>query len=194
MPSPSRHGPGARGLTTCLLSGGIDSAAAGSVAAAAGDKVQAVFVNYGQLAAVHEAKAARALAHHLEVPLDEVAVGGLDAGLGEVPGRNALFVHIALALAAGRPGVIVLGIHAGTGYRDCSPAFVRTVQDSLDFHTDGALRLHVPFLDLNKKQIFDMAVVQGIPLHLTRSCEAATETPCGTCQSCRDRELLGASG
>jgi 7-cyano-7-deazaguanine synthase len=152
-----------------------------------------VFVNYGQPAAVHEAKAARALAHHLEVPLQEVAVGGLQACVGEIPGRNALFVHVALALAAGRPGAIVLGIHAGTGYRDCGPAFVRTMQDSLDFHSDGALRLHVPFIDLNKRQVFDIAVAQGIPLHLTRSCEAATEAPCGNCRSCRDVELLGAS-
>ncbi len=152
-----------------------------------------MFVNYGQLAAVHEAKAARALAHHLAVPLAEVAVAGLEAGVGEIPGRNALFVHVALALAAGRPGVIVLGIHADTGYRDCSSAFVRTMQESLDFHSDGALRLHAPLLDLNKKQVFDMAVARGIPLHLTRSCEGATETPCGNCRSCRDMELLGAT-
>jgi len=179
-------------LTICLLSGGVDSAAAASSFTASGAK-QAVFIDYGQPAAAHEAESARALADYLGLPLAEVGLVGLQPGPGEIPGRNALFVHVAMALAAGRPGMIVLGIHAGTGYRDCSPAFVRTMQDSLDFHSDGALRLHAPFLDLNKKQVFDLAVTQGIPLHLTRSCEAATRSPCGRCRSCRDMELLGAS-
>lgn len=180
-------------LTTCLLSGGVDSAAAASSVTASGAR-QAVFIDYGQPAAVHEAESAEVLADHLGLPLEKVGLAGLQPGPGEIPGRNALLVHVAMALAAGRSGAIVLGIHAGTGYRDCSPAFVRTMQDSLDFHSNGALRLHAPFLGLNKKQVFDLAVEHGIPLHLTRSCEAATSYPCGDCRSCRDMELLRACG
>jgi 7-cyano-7-deazaguanine synthase len=112
--------------------------------------------------------------------------------VGEIPGRNALLVHLALATAGRDPAVLMLGIHAGTPYRDCTPAFVDAMQASLDFHRDGTLQLAAPFVTWSKSEVYAYARDAAVPLALTYSCEAGTVPPCGACRSCRDRELLDA--
>lgn len=180
-------------IVSVLLSGGLDSSTALlTLAADRPGAVDAVFINYGQPAAAHELSAATAIAGHVGVPLRTIALDGLDIGTGEIPGRNALLVHAAYAAFPARTGAIVLSIHRGTGYRDCSPAFADSMQDSLDFHSDGTVRLLVPFLGLHKGEVFDLAVSAGVPLEKTRSCEGPDARPCGKCRSCRDMELIGA--
>jgi len=177
---------------TVLLSGGVDSAAGAASLQRKGHVVGSVFIDYGQAAGEHERAAAAALAEHLALEHRELRIDGLAVPVGEIPGRNALLVHMVLTTAVAG-GAIVLGIHAGTNFRDCSPAFVAAMQDSLDFHTGGSVRLLAPFITMRKPEVFDLAVYYGVPLHLTRSCEAAAAEPCGRCRSCLDMELLGAS-
>jgi 7-cyano-7-deazaguanine synthase len=141
---------------------------------------------------VREAAASRAVASHVGLDLAEIAVSGMPVPEGEILGRNALLVHLAMTLMGQAPGTVVLGIHAGTGYRDCTPAFVGAMQDLLDFHKDGIVRIHAPFVTLSKKEVFDLAVSCGVPLHLTWSCEVSGSAPCRLCPSCRDMELLNA--
>ena len=86
----------------------------------------------------------------------------------------------------------MLGIHAGSLYRDCTPAFVTAMQASLDVHTSGTLQLAAPFLTWSKREVYDYAQDIPIPLELTFSCDTGTEPPCGACPSCHDRELLHA--
>jgi 7-cyano-7-deazaguanine synthase len=180
-------------LHTVLLSGGIDSAAAAAASVSGADEVRSLFVDYGQAAAAYEREAAAVLAAHLGFEHTELEFKGMGIGNGEIPGRNALLVCTALTASRGAAGAIVLGIHGGTSYRDCSPAFVDVLQDLLDFHSDGAVRLLAPFIEMRKPEVFDLAVHYGIPLHMTRSCEAAAERPCGHCRSCKDLEVIGAS-
>jgi 7-cyano-7-deazaguanine synthase len=181
-------------MVSVLLSGGLDSSTALMTFAAEQlpGAVEALFIDYGQPAAAHELRAAHSIAQHVGTPMRTLQVGGIDIGEGEITGRNALLVHAAYAAFTARAGAIVLSIHAGTRYRDCSPEFVATMQDSLDFHSNGAVRLATPFLGLNKAEVFDVAVTSGVPLDKTRSCEGPDARPCGRCRSCRDMELLRA--
>jgi 7-cyano-7-deazaguanine synthase len=86
-------------------------------------------------------------------------------------------------------GLLFVGIHAATDYRDCSPRFVALMQQSLDFHSDGVLRLVAPFLNWSKAEVHEYALGADVPVDLTHSCEAAV-IPCGSCASCRDRNLM----
>ena len=176
-----------------LLSGGVDSACLLALCTEQSWGASAVFVDYGQAGAQPEAKAAAAIAAAFGVVLRQARVDIGPIPEGEIPGRNALLVHLALALAGPEPTTMMLGIHAGTPYRDCSPAFVDAMQVSLDFHRDGALQLATPFLTWTKPQIYAYARAACVPLELTYSCEAGALPPCGSCPSCRDRELLDAS-
>jgi 7-cyano-7-deazaguanine synthase len=174
-----------------LLSGGVDSAALAALAKNQGLRASALFVGYGQAAHTAERAASRALAEMYGLPWRELQVEGVRFGHGEIRGRNAFLVHVALLTLDVASCVVYLGIHAGTGYRDCSPDFVGLVQSSLDFHTGGQVRLAAPLLEAHKADVYAFAASLGVPFELTYSCEAGP-TPCGMCASCRDRALLDA--
>lgn len=173
-----------------LLSGGVDSALAGRLLLDAGTTPTALFVDYGQPAARAEARASRALARHLGLVHRKLRLHGLSVpARGEIGGRNDLLVAIAQAVAPG--GDVALGVHAGTGYRDCSPQHQAAWQALLDVQHDGQVRLLTPLLHLSKGQILRLAVQAGLPLTQTHSCETS-DVPCGDCSSCRDRADAGA--
>jgi len=184
--SPRLTHAGARNVV--LLSGGLDSATVAAQLLRRSSCIELVFVDYGQPAAAAERGSAGAISEWFELPLVQLVCGPLASVAGEIPGRNALLVHAAMAM---RPGAdaIHIGIHAETGYRDCSPAFVEVMQTSLDFHTDGCLRLSAPLIRMNKAEVAALAADLGVPIDATYSCESANE-PCGECSSCRDRRAL----
>lgn len=166
-----------------LLSGGVDSAV---VLAMLADRTPAaVWVDYGQPAAPAEREASAALAAHYASPWREVRVEGLrPPAAGEFPGRNDLLVAAARAAAAGAS--IAVGVHAGTGYADCSPAWAAAWRALIDAQDAGRASLIAPLLDLSKGQVLDLAQSLGVPVELTHSCEAGP-VPCGQCASCLDR-------
>ena len=176
-----------------LLSGGVDSACVLAERRNSTDQISTLYVDYGQTAADAERASSHSIADHYQVNWAELSVHGLVIPSGEIPGRNALLVHLALAhLGSAHPSCIYLGIHAGTPYRDCSPAFVEETQRSLDYQSSGGCQLVAPLLRWNKGQVVHRALELGMPLHLTHSCECAIQ-PCGECASCKDREAALAS-
>jgi 7-cyano-7-deazaguanine synthase len=172
-----------------LLSGGIDSSTA-LMLLHTPDPCSALFIDYGQAPAKGELHAAEAISARYGVTLDKAVVGPARFGSGEIRGRNALFLHLALMRFPYTSGSIVMGIHAGTAYRDCSIEFVRLMQRSLEFHVDGAIGISAPFIDLNKAAVVAIARDGDVPLDLTFSCESG-DHPCGDCLSCLDRRALG---
>ncbi len=174
-----------------LLSGGVDSAALAALATEQGLHASALFVAYGQAAYTAERASSCAVAQRYGLAWQEVQLGGLRFGQGEIRGRNAFFVHLALLTLPVSSCVVYLGVHAGTGYRDCSPEFIELMQSSLDFHTGGQVRLGAPFLAARKADVYALAKSMNVPFDLTYSCEAAS-TPCGTCASCHDRAMFDA--
>lgn len=201
-----------------LLSGGLDSATAAAQARADGFDVVALTVRYGQRHA-RELEAARAVAAHLglaehlvvDVPLDRwggsaltdpaVAVPTHGTAAGEVPatyvpGRNTVFIAIALSLAdAPRASAVYLGINAVdySGYPDCRPdyleAFQRLAALSSQVGREGrAPALRAPLILDTKADIVRRALRLGVPIALTWSCYQGGETPCGVCDSCRIRD------
>jgi 7-cyano-7-deazaguanine synthase len=175
-----------------LLSGGIDSAACAHFLKTQGMTVEGIFFDYGQPAAPREQVAAQAIGEHIGFSVSVVTVRGLAKhSAGEVTGRNAFLIFGSIVLRPWRTGVLALGIHSGTSYYDCSPAFVKTMAVLVAEHTDGALNLLAPFLDWNKKQVYDYFTNAKLPIELTYSCEAGTDRPCDVCDSCRDRSALG---
>lgn len=173
-----------------LASGGIDSAALAAELARSHESTKLCFVDYGQRPVSAERASVRLLADHLGLALGEVAIRGFaHTATGEIPYRNALLITTA---AATHPdaAVVAIGIHGGTGYRDCSPAFVETMQALLDFHSDGSMQLAAPFAAWDKPDVHALALELGVPISMTHSCEASDE-PCGACRSCLDRKALG---
>lgn len=174
-----------------LLSGGIDSAACAHLLDHDGYDVSCVFVDYGQAAAEAEGRASEALAGRLGLKITSHKISPARVfDKGEIGGRNGFLIMTALLLSGPSTNVIAIGIHAGTPYYDCSPAFATLMDRVLAEYSDGRLRLCTPFLHWTKSNIVDYYRDAGLPIELTYSCEIGHPHPCGRCPSCRDRRAL----
>ncbi|MBD2110159.1 7-cyano-7-deazaguanine synthase QueC [Nodosilinea sp. FACHB-13] len=206
-----------------LLSGGLDSATAAAQAIADGYDLVALSFNYGQRHQ-RELEAAKAVAKHfaiadhhfIDVDLAQWGASsltdlaqpllqeGLDAGIPStyVPGRNTVFIALALALAEAKGAeAIYLGINAVdySGYPDCRPEYLAAFQQLAQLSSKAGLEGHAPKLVAplvvdSKADIVRRAVALGVPIEQTWSCYQGGAEPCGRCDSCRirDRALVEA--
>jgi 7-cyano-7-deazaguanine synthase len=207
-----------------LLSGGLDSSTVAAIAQQDGYETIAVSFRYGQRH-VRELEAAATVARilgireHYLVEIDLAQWGGsalTDPSLAipqtgvnpdlipitYVPGRNTVFLAIALSLAEAKAAeAIYLGINAVdySGYPDCRPeylqAFDRLAQLSSKAGLEGkAPKLVAPLIADTKVEIVRRALSLNVPIEATWSCYQGGEFPCGSCDSCRirDRALIDA--
>lgn len=207
-----------------LLSGGLDSATAAAQAIADGFELIALSFNYGQrhqkeLRAAHQIADYLGIRDHFVVDVNLAQWGGsaltepsvaipTDGGQPDVipityvPGRNTVFIAIALSLAEAKGATAVyLGINAidYSGYPDCRPEYLAAFQHLATLSSKVGLegrapKLVAPLVLDSKVDIVRRAQRLGVPIHLTWSCYEGQQEPCGVCDSCRirDRALIEA--
>lgn len=206
-------------IAVVLLSGGLDSTTALYWAKKKGFAPIALSIRYGQRH-VKELSAARAVARAAKIRLHEVSLtlpwlsgssltnsklrlpdmplkkigqGGIPSTY--VPGRNTVFLSLAVSLAdAVGASAIVIGANAldYSGYPDCRPPFInafsKVAKEGTRRGSEGKpLKILAPLLRLDKKGVVRLADKVGAPLRLTWSCYAGTRNPCGACDSCKLR-------
>ena len=158
-----------------------------------GYDVRGVFVHYGQASATFEEKAAKEVAKQLNIPLHEVLITSPDSGKfssGEIRGRNLLLASAAITFAPIESGLVVLGVHAGTPYFDCSAVFLDELRNLVENMSDGRFSLSAPLINLEKPEIYDYLKNNRLCFESTYSCEAGILNGCGVCLSCQDRRAL----
>ncbi len=207
-----------------LLSGGLDSATSAAQAIADGYEAIALSFRYGQrhereLLAARQVAEALHIREHFIVDVNlaqwggsaltdesiDVPIAGVQSGeipITYVPGRNTVFIAIALSLAEAKGAeAIYLGINAVdySGYPDCRPDYLAAFQNlaalSSKVGVEGnAPKLVAPLVMDSKTDIVRRARRLGVPIEITWSCYQGGEEPCGVCDSCRirDRALLEA--
>lgn len=177
---------------TILLSGGIDSMLCAHLMCEKKYRVQGLFIDFGQPASECEKFAAESLTKKLSLlPLLRcTAKPVINISSGEIAGRNAFLIFSAMTLVGISHGLLVIGVHSGTAYYDCTLGFIRSVGNLVSEYTDGRLQVIAPLLGWEKSEIISYAKKQDLPLHLTYSCENGTNPPCGQCLSCRDRRYI----
>src|SRR6185295_14602113 len=202
-----------------LLSGGVDSTTTAAIALHEGFDVHALSVRYGQRHAV-ELDAARRVAErlgirrHVIVDLDLRAFGGSaltadvpvpkDTPLDEigaripatyVPGRNTIFLSLALAWAetlGARDIFFGANALASSGSPDCRPDYLEAsarmahLAPPAGVEEGARLRIHAPLLRLTKAEIVSRGAALGLDYGMTSSCydPAADGAACGRCESC----------
>lgn len=174
--------------TTVLLSGGLDSATALASLQDRDLTPTSLFIDYGQPARIEERTAAERIADRFGVSHRRIEIDGLPVSDGQIPGRNALLV-LAAMMATPAPQAIVLGVHEGTEYWDCSREFIGRIQGLLNGYAAGAVQLLAPFAALSKPAVYVLAKELGVDVNLTYSCERANG-PCDACLSCKDVKAL----
>jgi len=207
-----------------LLSGGLDSATTAAIALSQGFQAIALSFRYGQrhkkeLQAATKIAQKLGIQEHFIVDVNLAQWGGSSltdesltlpqegVKLGiipstYVPGRNTVFIAIALSLAEAKNAeAIYLGINAidYSGYPDCRPEYLAVYQQLANLASkvgvEGkAPQLVAPLIEDSKIEIVRRAVKLGVPIEDTWSCYQGGETPCGLCDSCRlrDRALIDA--
>jgi 7-cyano-7-deazaguanine synthase len=190
-----------------LLSGGLDSSAA---LYARGDwATRALFVDYGQISAAGELRAARRVAARLGVELDVATAPGLARlGAGRLsgdgaareadgdtelqrdewfPARNLVLIAIA-GMLVGRDqiGELCLGASDQT-YRDCRPAFYSAAESALGESLPGEPAVRVTVSERPRVDVLREAIIAGLDVRTTFSCNRRADRHCWRCTSCRDR-------
>lgn len=175
-----------------LAGGGIDSTVCMYRMKDSGTAFRALHVDYGQQSCQPEWESVKAVAAQLDSAATQIRlVTPHQFKPGEVQGRNAAFVFLALMHLLPTESLICLGIHAGTPFFDCSTQFFNLTAQLVAEQTDSCVRLIAPLLELSKSEIVGFARSLGIPLDITYSCQLGLKGGCGKCHSCKDRRILG---
>lgn len=173
---------------TVLFSGGVDSTACIRFFLERGNEVRGLFVNFGQAAEQAEARAVKELNEHLGIRVSVVeAKPERTFGAGEIVGRNAFLIFTAITIGGCRQGLLAIGVHAGTPYYDCSPAFIERANTLVRECTNDRVNVVAPFVHWSKDDVYSYFFNLRLPLSQTYSCEAGTTPACGRCASCADR-------
>ena len=202
----------------------MDSATSAAQAIVDGYDVIALSLNYGQRHD-RELHAANQVAAHLKIqdhfvmqvnlaqwggsaltdPAIAVPTEGTQSDaipITYVPGRNTVFIAIALSLAEAKSAeAVYLGINAidYSGYPDCRPEYLAAFQHLATLSSKVGLagrapKLVAPLVNDSKVDIVHRALHLNVPIALTWSCYQGGDQPCGVCDSCRirDRALIKA--
>jgi 7-cyano-7-deazaguanine synthase len=194
-----------------LLSGGIDSAVLLAdrvrVTASPARDICAVTFDYGQNAKYQEIEAAGKIAGHYGIEQRTIKLADVFGecalrGTGQVPaghaakpdatvvpGRNLVFISVAVAVAAaGNYDSVMFGANQDdlAGYRDCRREFIDCISQAAWW--GSKVTVHAPFNQHSKAAIMAYGKQIGVPLHVTWSCYQGGDTPCGVCGACELRD------
>ena len=187
-----------------LLSGGLDSAAIAAIEQPA----QAVFVDYGQVAAEAERSAAHAVAGYLDIELKETSVNLASLGSGTLTGtepvshaptpewfpfRNQFLATIGAAHAAQQDlKAVILGLVEGDEERhaDNTARFMASI-NKLVSDQEQQIRVVAPYARTPSHELLIESNLPEEILRLTYSCYTG-DGPCGECPGCLRRDEVWA--
>lgn len=205
-----------------LTSGGIDSTVTVALAMADGYECHCLILNYGQRHGVEISRAQQvtaslntasslvldvdlraisrsALTTSIPVPKgNTVAHIGQDIPPTYVPGRNTIFLSLALAWAESLGATAIFfgaNVLDYAGYPDCRPEFLTAFNELARLGTKRGIEgspitVHAPLLQLTKAEIILKGIELKVPFGLTHSCydPSPQGKPCRECDSCLLRQ------
>ncbi len=199
----------------CIISGGMDSALAATIAKNEGYEIIGVHFNYGQRTQRKELECYKKIiedlgatkSHIIDLPFfkeigstaligDELDVptDGIKPGVPVtyVPFRNGIFLSIAAAIAQKYDAqALYIGVveEDSSGYPDCRESFINTMNSSINLglRDETELKIETPLIHMSKEEIVANSIELDVKLEHTWSCYKNSDKACGLCDSCRLR-------
>ena len=137
-----------------------------------------------------------ALTSDIEVPTDRTLEEmGKDIPITYVPGRNTIFISLALSYAETIDAdVVALGVNAldYSGYPDCRPEFIEKFRQLSRLANKRGIEgrpieIYTPIIGNTKSDIVKIGTLLNVPYEYTWSCYNGGEKACGVCDSCKLR-------
>jgi 7-cyano-7-deazaguanine synthase len=195
-----------------LLSGGLDSAVSLYWAQAEGWDLATIEFEY-HLRPARERKSCSDLRRrtgvetHVSVPIPFIREGVdlppeairnpflLGAPEGYVPSRNLIFYSLCAYHAEILGARYIVGGHNRTdpeSFPDAGRGFFERLNALLGLsvwsYASSPVEIVLPLLEMDKIGVLRLGQELGVPFDLTWSCYTDQDQPCGTCESCLERE------
>ena len=202
-----------------LMSGGLDCCVATSMFS--DFEIHALTFDYGQKALNSEVKASKkicevkgwshevislnwlgeisnssltsdeSIAEVSENDLDDLDKSLVSAENVWVPGRNTVFVAVALSYAESLDAsVIITGWNREEGltFPDNSKQYLNRFNELIKTGSPKDIVIEAPCIDMTKEEIVKLGYEINAPMDLSYSCYKGGDEPCGVCESCMRRE------
>jgi 7-cyano-7-deazaguanine synthase len=137
-----------------------------------------------------------ALTSDMAVPTDRTLEEmGKDIPITYVPGRNTIFISLALSYAETIDAdVVALGVNAldYSGYPDCRPEFIEKFRELSGLANKRGvegrpIQIYTPIIGNTKAEIVKIGTKLKVPYEYTWSCYNGGDKACGVCDSCKLR-------
>lgn len=200
--------------TVVVFSGGLDSTTLLYHLKEAGHELAALTVDYGQRHR-KELECALSICRDLDVSLTTLNLAGVSPIFGQnslsdssvevpegtyepetmqqttVPNRNMILLSLAIGWAiSNNYQAVAFGAHSGeyTPYPDCRPEFAQAMDNVAQLCDWQPIRVLSPFVDWSKADIVRRGAELEVPFAATWSCYVGSQTHCGRCGTCLDRQ------
>ena len=184
----------------CLASGGIDSSLLMFLLQKSNHEIFPLHVSYGQKSEKMELASYNKICKFLKLNpividakgLKEIKSGLTTTNLSSIknsffPARNLLFVTIGGSYAFSNSiKTISLGFLDNSKFLDQNSKFVKKSEELLNYILNYNITILTPMINLDKREIFNLAKKHNFPLNLTYSCHSGTNPPCSKCHACKD--------
>jgi 7-cyano-7-deazaguanine synthase len=132
----------------------------------------------------------------LAIP-DSLALARKEPGMPStyVPFRNGIFLSLAAAYAESHScRHLITGFNSidSPDYPDTTVSFSKKMAAAINQGTSAGkggakFKIHMPLIDLSKKEIVELGLSLGVDYSYSISCYRGREIPCGCCPSCDSR-------
>lgn len=182
-----------------LASGGLDSSLLMYLLSQKGHEIFPLFIDYGQLSAVNEWQSLKKISKNLNLKPYRIDISGfgksIDSGINNkkldikkfafLPNRNLLFLTVGSAYAFNLSIFnIAIGLISNPIFPDQTKQFLASAEQSIKEALGADMRIIAPLIDLNKMDIYQLAMANNVPIEDIYYCHSGNEDPCGECIAC----------
>lgn len=189
---------------TVLFSGGIDSSILLALLKDQSVESTPLFIDYGQIPAERECKAATQISKKMRLKLEKISVPNIsEITINQLtrpetsqnpfyPNRNLLLLTLgSIHTYENRHQGIGIGVIKAIGttpFPDINKRFFDKFADLVTQSLNYELAVLTPFIEMSKEEVIEIGKRLNVPLELTYSCLVSNDYPCGKCESCIARE------